>query len=191
MTLLGLVAHKAGGKAPPAFFKEKAMLKIRLQYDSSVESPNKKDGWKLISFITRHQAYQNPESLEFSVPEKIKTGHAYYLSYFEGKEAWWGLSGDLPPKGIKVKYDGIRMNGLVVWEGKGDPPEEESAQEFLQEYTRWANGECYTYEILNEEDKVVKFGQGIIGRDRVMKTIQEATEGKKSAIIDLSKREWR
>lgn len=162
------------------------MLKVNLRYDGDTESPNENYGWKLISFNPRHQSYKNPDSLEFIIRDKVKTGHAYYLSYYEHGQVWWGLAGNTPPPGVEFRFDGFKLGGLLVWEGQEDPPEEESAEAFLKEYTDWANGECYAYEIFDEDDNLIDACGGFIGRDYVMEVIREATAGKESAIMNLN-----
>jgi hypothetical protein len=155
------------------------MLTVYLRHDMDTENPNDNGGWKLYSFNRKHSNYKKFESF---AEEDIK-GKAYWVSYYEHGNCWWGLCGSKTPAGVEFDWDGVCVAGVLFWEGDGDPPDEESAKSFLKEYTRWSNGECYLYEVYDEEDNLVDSCGGFIGYDYVIEMIREATQDKEFEIV--------
>ena len=153
------------------------MLRVRLMNDQSAECPADADGtWKLYSFNRRHSTFSEPSELGLGnlgadgtpvvhdpdLREKLNTGLAFWLSYFEHGSCLWFLRGDLPPPGVEFQWDGRRLAGLLVWEhaeseigAKTQEDRREDARVFLKEYTAWCNGDVFCYTIEDESGSLV------------------------------------
>ncbi len=162
------------------------MYKVHLEYDQDVGSPNDNYGWKLISFNPKFSSYQDPDTLGFLIRDKIKTGHAHLLSYYEHGNHWWGLANKQPPPGVEFQWDGVRIGGLLLWDEKEDPPGIESAEDFLKEYTDWSNGHCYAYAIYDEDGNCVDSCGGFIGDDYMLEQIAEVVRGKECEYVGVA-----
>lgn len=80
----------------------------------------------------------------------------WFLSYFEHTTCRWGLQGTM--SGMPdFRWDGTEFAGFLEvtvpdderewWDGRPEEDRREAAESFVQEYTDWANGEVYGYEI--------------------------------------------
>ena len=141
-----------------------AFVKI---WPDHTEAPHKDaDGmWKPYSFSTGHSNYKHPRDIGFEqtgalltpnigLRRKLKVGLAFYLSYFEHGSCRWMLKNGPIPPGVEFQWDGVRLAGLLVWE---EPPENmgaktyedrmKDAQQFLDVYNAWCNGETYGYTV--------------------------------------------
>lgn len=112
--------------------------------------------WTLYSFNRRHLNFHNHRLLgvrsdESGTPvvrnpglrRRIKTGLAYFVSYYEHGHAVWGLPGEVP----NCRFDTTPVAGLLVWESKPSDlgqttleARRASARSFLGHYTAWLNG---------------------------------------------------
>lgn len=148
------------------------MLKLTLNYDHDLENPCDNDGWKVYSFCRRHAAFRHPNDLGLGDIEqstglpritnpglrsKLKNGLAFFLSYFEHGNCIWFLHGE-EPAGVEFRWDGVKVAGLLVWEGRRDElgprtldGRRQDAASFLRTYTSWANGEGFGYYIEDED----------------------------------------
>lgn len=120
--------------------------------------------WRLHSFNTRHRRYTNPEVLGLSrhldpidrepkvlnpgLRRKFDKGLAFFVSYYEHGRCLWFRKGSpairvLPHGG----WDTTRLAGVLVWEGsarkapKTGDARFHSADEFLEDYTIYCNGD--------------------------------------------------
>lgn len=160
------------------------MYKVYIHHDPDCECPNDGYGWNLVSFNRRHYSFQDPSKMDQTKIQKmINDGRAYYLSYYEHGRCWWGLTEEKAPPGVEFQWDGVRVAGLLLWDEKEDPPTKESAKAFLSEYTSWANGECYYYEVYDEKGNLVDASGGFIGTDYLIEVIKELTQGKECEYI--------
>lgn len=162
-------------------------LILNLHHDSDLENPSDNHGWKAHSFNRRHINVTEPGDLGLShsldpstglptvrnpgLRKKLQTGLAFFLSYYEHGNSMWFLHGE-QPAGVEFRWDGVRVAGLLVWEGKpGDlgPKTYEDrradASRFLETYTAWANGEGYGYVIKDENGDQVDGCFGFYGND--------------------------
>jgi hypothetical protein len=156
------------------------MLKVFLEFDSDTESPNGFDcGWKLYSFSRRHGSFKDPGSFDFDIQTKVNKGEAYWLSYYEHGNCWWGRHDGKKPAGVEFQWDGREYAGLLVWEDPTDPtPPAKSADSFLEEYTDWANGRCFRFLIVDDDKEVIDGCGGYIGVDYFADCVAEAIEGR-------------
>jgi hypothetical protein len=163
------------------------MLKLILNHDHDLENPCDNDGWKVHSFGRRHANFRDPETLGLSysldpstglpkvmnpgLRSKLKHGLAFFLSYFEHGNCVWFLHGD-EPAGVEFRWDGVKVAGLIVWEGKpGDlgprtlEARRNDADAFLKTYTSWCNGEGYGYSVEDQDGQHVDSCFGFYGAD--------------------------
>ena len=140
------------------------MKRVTLSVDDNQEKPEG-TGWTLYSFSRRHASFKHPDNfttpddpeiepsaLQKEVAEKLKVGHAFWLSYFEHSGCVWSLQG----QGPECRWDSVHKAGIVIFDTTEDclMPEtwtlEERAKDaagFLETYTCWCNGEVYGYQI--------------------------------------------
>lgn len=152
-------------------------LTVTIDYDQDMECPADQDcQWKLYSFNRRHGSFKHPTELglgslgkdglprvtDKALRAKLKSGLAFWLSYFEHGQCVWFLKDGPVPLGVEFQWDGVRVAGLLVWEhpenelgGKTVEERAKDAAGFLKSYTSWANGEGYCYCIEDEDGKVV------------------------------------
>lgn len=145
---------------------------LRIEQDSDIECPTTWDSWRLYSFCSRHNEFKHPDTLglgpldRFGEPairniglrQQLKAGTAFLLSYFEHGNSLWMLKEGSIPAGIEFQWDGARVAGLLRWEGKAVDlgpktyaDRMKDAQNFLDIYNAWANGEGYSYSIEDAE----------------------------------------
>lgn len=155
-------------------------IKLELWYDGDTECPCDNDGWKLYSFNHRHINYKDPQVLltagdgtafDSELQAKLDNGLAFICSYFEHGQCTWMLRGgskwaSLPDK----QWDGTAVAGLLVWECDEDDlgpktvkDRAKDAENFLEQYTDWANGNCYGYTITDETDEDIDSCGSFIG----------------------------
>jgi hypothetical protein len=127
------------------------------------ESPNENYGWKLYSFNRKHASYKPLDSFTYCVQDRLGKGEAYWVSYYEHGNCWWGIAGSKTPAGVEFTWDGVQIGGVLVWEEDEAAPGPESAAAFLQEYTDWSNGESFCFVILDEDNMVIDSCDGLIG----------------------------
>lgn len=174
------------------------MLKLTLHYDTDLENPSDFDGWKLYSFCRRHTSFKHPDDLGLGpidpstglpkvnnpgLRSKLRNGLAFILSYYEHGQCIWLLNGDMPP-GVEFRWDGVKVAGLLVWEGKpGDigpktiEGRRKDASAFLTTYTSWANGEGYGYSIEDEDGNHVDSCYGFFDAESMFDQIRPHLNG--------------
>lgn len=169
------------------------MLKLILSHDHDLENPCDYDGWQLHSFCRRHASFKPPDDLGLGsidpstglpkvnnpgLRSKLKHGLAFFLSYFEHGNCLWFLNGQ-EPCGVEFQWDGVRVAGLLVWEGKpGDlgpktfDGRQKDAAGFLKSYTSWCNGDGYGYSIENESGDLIDSCYGFYDPDHMFDEIR-------------------
>lgn len=158
----------------------------------SPESPCDNDGWKLHSFAnnkfitdvdpTEYVKSRNRETGEVTaanglLTRKLKTGLAFWLSYYEHSEGNWSLKGE----GNNDRWDSTSLAGILVWERdatalgpKTLANRKADARAFLERYNKWANGYVYDWDIREPgSDLPIDEGSGYewIGTDNMMAEI--------------------
>ena len=131
---------------------------VRIAHDQDTESPAEFDSqWRVYSFGRRHVNYRHPGDFfdgngcpKLWLRNKLRTGLAHVLSYFEHGVGIWSLRGTGP----QCRWDSVDVAGVAVWEHPpsylgGKTPDERAADcaAFLGEYNDWCNGHCYYYTI--------------------------------------------
>jgi hypothetical protein len=136
-------------------------LIVKLWHDDCPDDPSI-DDWKVYSFNRRHHNNAQPGDVGFvedddgllvigpDLQAKLKSGLAFQLSYYEHGQCAWSLSGEGP----QCRWDSVRFAGLMVWEqdegnmgAKSYEDRRKDAQQFIERYTQWCNGEVYGYHI--------------------------------------------
>jgi hypothetical protein len=144
---------------------------VNLHHDQDCPNPMTDcDGqWTLHSFGRRHVNYTNPEALGLSLERdadgypkvrnpglrtKLKVGLAFFVSYFEHGQCMWFM----PGCGPTCPWDSVKCAGLLVWDHKPSDlgaktyqERQKDAASFLEEYTHWCNGECYGFQVEDQE----------------------------------------
>ena len=155
---------------------------IKVFPDPHLDKPE--DAWRLYSFGTRHASYRDPETLgltlvdrdeepevdDLALAEKLATGYAHFLSYFEHGDCIWFLADGYAPPGVEFRWDGVRYAGLLVWEDEPVPTmtREDLAKDaaiYLDAYTAWCNGEGYGFVIEDETGECIDSCCGYYGSD--------------------------
>jgi hypothetical protein len=128
---------------------------VTLFYDCDVSSPSEWGGWKLWSFSYKHKNFHarqafltdEGEPADIGIRRRLDTGTAFLLSYYEHSLCRWSLRGEGP----SCRWDSVRTAGILLWDGnvrdlpRGYEARRESARDFCESYTAWANGEVYGY----------------------------------------------
>lgn len=160
---------------------------VTLLYDHDGECPSDHGTWKLVSFCSRHAAFEHPDNY-FAEPSigfrrRLECGYVHVLSCYQHGGIVWSLKGEGP----QCPWDTVQVAGLLIWQGsaremrKHYPTLEERrnyARSFLQQYTAWANGECYGYVIENEKGDHLDSCFGFVSdADTMFDQIREYTRG--------------
>jgi len=130
---------------------------VTLMYDHGAESPADFDGtWTLHSFNRRHKSYAGPDQFfpdgkpTIGLRRKLDVGLAFVLSYFEHGPCRWSRHGTGP----QCQWDNVDVAGVLIWEhapkdmgAKSYADRAKDADQFLDTYTAWANGEVYGYAV--------------------------------------------
>lgn len=175
------------------------MLKLTLNYDHDLENPAEFDGWKVYSFCRRHSNFRHPDDLGLGLIDpstglpkvnnpglrsKLKSGLAFFLSYYQHGNCLWFLTGEQPP-GVEFTWDGVRIAGLLVWEDKAShlgprtlDGRRQDAAAFLQTYTSWANGEGLYYRIEDENGDLIDSCGGFFDAESMFDQINSHLDGK-------------
>ena len=175
----------------PVQTKTKVSVKLTVDHDEDTESPCDNDQWKLYSFCNRHINYKDPSEffkasgqLKGKSASKVGSGTAFLLSYYEHGLGQWSLKGE----GNQCQFDTVQVAGVLVWEGpakdcggavdgkyvKTFQGRQNSARVFLNEYSDWANGQCFQYSITDMEGEEIDGCGGIIGWEYCEQAIKEA-----------------
>jgi len=143
---------------------EQVKLRVKIAHDHDTQSPNSEgpgeDGeWTIISFSNRHINYEDPYNyfnfdngslnpITDELKQKLENGHAHLLDYFEHGLGKWSRHGHGP----QCQWDNAQYAGLLVWNHKpedmGATTYEDRAKDadnFLERYSDWCNGNCYGY----------------------------------------------
>jgi hypothetical protein len=115
-------------------------------------------GWTVYSFSRKHTSFKDPDEFrdddgdwKLDLREKLKSGHAFVLSYFEHSGCVWSLQG----QGPECRWDSVHTAGIMIYdEAECGPMGAETLEDrakdaagFLETYTCWCNGEVYGYQI--------------------------------------------
>ncbi len=152
--------------------KEAIMWTVEV-FHSEADSPNDNYGWRLYSFSPRHTTFKALDSFDYPIRSKMDKGEAYWLSYYQHGDSWWGRAGHKVPAGVEFTWDGVLIAGLLVWEEDEPAPGPESADAFLQEYSDWVNGRSYGFVIRDAEGEVIDSCSGLIGDDWLAQAVAE------------------
>jgi|SRR5262252_893237 len=166
---------------------------VHLHHDQDCGNPlTDNDGmWTLHSFGRRHNNYKDPESLGLSLERdsdgwpivrnpglrrKLAVGLAFFVSYYEHGNSLWFM----PGCGPSCPWDSVRCAGLLVWDHKpadmGAKTLEDRRKDAagcLAEYSAWANGECYGFQVDDEEGNDLGGCWGFIGSTEGVKYMLE------------------
>ena len=145
-------------------------LTITIENDPDIENPCDFDSnWKVISFNSRHTAYENPDNFftaiygdgprypfielrpnDIGLRRKLAVGTAFILSAYEHGNIAWSLEGE----GMQCNFDTADIAGLLVWEhpvsemgAKTLKDRAEDARKFLETYNSWSNGHGLWYSV--------------------------------------------
>lgn len=166
-----------------------AKVTLRIEHDPEAENPAGFDLWKPYSFSPRHSNYTDPKDLglfplSIGMRRKLKTGTAFLLSYFEHGNVLWMLKNSQTPAGVEFRWDGIRCAGLRVWEdtpnnlgAKTYADRMKDAQNFLDTYNAWCNGNCFGYAIDGANGEDYDSCWGFYGSEDMLSQIQEELQG--------------
>jgi len=136
-------------------------LIVRIDSDHC-ENPAEFDGnWRLISYCSRHTAFEHPDKLfnvtreygwlvfnprDLGLRRRLEVGLAFHLSYYEHGLCSWFRKGNGGP-GTDCRFDGVTHAGLLVFEhgskaigAKTYAERAADADRFLACYTDWCNG---------------------------------------------------
>lgn len=127
------------------------MATMTLKYDLDMEHLNPNDEecpiFKLHSFNNRHSSFTHPDDVEHG-------DIAFVLSYFEHGQCRWYRNGDgsdiynMDPGG----WDTTSVAGVLTiedrewWDSRTHAERQSAADNWLEYYTSWANGEVYGIE---------------------------------------------
>lgn len=186
--------------------KKDAILTLMYHEDAINPADPKEyeDQWRVYSFSTKHSNFKHPIK-EFGLGpdgscsdpvlrEKLDSGLAFLLSYFEHGACSWFLYQQWPcGTEIDKRWDGVELAGLAVWDSDEDHLGAKSYEdrakdlaELLKAYTCWCNGECYGYSLdeldgSEEETLEIESCFGYFGVEQDLKdmfdAIREAAEG--------------
>jgi len=173
-------------------------VNLTIAHDPDVECPSDWDGWKLYSFSTRHINFKHPEEagigrdgqgLFLGIQSKLKAGTAFVLSYFEHGGCVWSLMGEGP----QCQWDSVRVAGLLYWDGKPKDVGKDYAERrksaigFLEQYTEWANGECYYYVIEDADTgETLDSCGGFIGGESFKGQVLEALKHYDAKVVEVN-----
>ena len=152
-------------------------MKLTIDYDQGCECPTEYGAWDMHSFSSRHCNFKNPDELfpaNIGLRRKLKCGTAFILSYFEHGYCMWSLSGEGP----QCRWDTAQFAGILIYKDpvkylpKGWHKRAEMARSFLEEYTKWCNGEIYCYSI-EDDDEVVDSCGGFIGAEWFIENLKD------------------
>lgn len=143
------------------------MKVVTLYYDSDLQNPADWDGqWTLYSFNRRHYSYADPEQFfpngrpSIGLRRKLNVGLAFTLSYTEHGNCRWFRGGEERSGGRgDYDFDTVRIAGLLVWEhspremgARTLEERQRDADQFLETYTAWANGDGYGFRVEDEDE---------------------------------------
>ncbi|MFN9287158.1 MAG: hypothetical protein ACK6EB_03745 [Planctomyces sp.] len=137
--------------------------------------------WRLISYGTRHVAFEHPDTLfrvtrengwlEFNprdpgLRRRLDVGLAFHLSYYEHGLCSWFRKGCGGP-GTNCRFDGVVHAGLLVFEhgpsaigAKTYAERAADADRFLKQYTDWCNGNGLSFTVRTNTGDYVDGGCG-------------------------------
>lgn len=168
-------------------------LELTIDYDHDAECPS--DGeceWRLYSFNSRHTRFRHPdEVLTDELRPKLESGLAHVLSYYEHGLCRWSLKGEGPV----CRWDSVGVAGVLVWEDDENAlgpttyeDRADSARRFCEDYTEWANGNCYGYGLRNAEtgETLVDFHVGYIGDECLIEEVRASLEDYPDAELEVT-----
>jgi hypothetical protein len=104
---------------------------------------------------------------------KLDKGLAFFLSYYEHGQCSWELN-HTPQRKRGAEFDRVSVAGLLVWEEGEDnlgaktvDERAKDAEQFLETFTAWCNGECYEYCAKDEDGEELEdvMCSGFYGND--------------------------
>jgi hypothetical protein len=149
--------------------EEKEKVVVILEYDHYCINPCDPDDcdcvWQVHSFRRRHSNFTHPEELgienydpenseHVELKRELGVGLAFPLSYHEHGLCSWFVQGH---GGLRsdCRWDGVRFAGVAVFTGADDDigaktkeDREKDCQAAMEDYTKWCNGQCFGYRIV-------------------------------------------
>lgn len=120
--------------------RDGARYRITIEQDQFADDPNKSSYWRVHSFNHRHVHFTDPdEQDEYEIKKMIESGRAYWLDYSEHGNCRWSLQG----RQAMPDFDSVGKAGLLEYTAS-DTPTKEEAEQFINLYTQWCNGEVYS-----------------------------------------------
>lgn len=158
-------------------------MRLEIWNDCDVENPCENAGsWKIYSFCRNHINSVNPDKFltdngnwRFEYARKVNLGLVFPLSYFEHGNCVWSIKGSGP----QCQWDNTEFAGVAVWEepasnmgAKDYQTRAKDLSRFLEEYTKWCNGECYGWTVLDDNGQIIDSCGGYIGQDYILEEIR-------------------
>jgi len=188
----------AGIEVEDSKFKElwdreipKTKVRVHVDHDPDVECPNENCGWELRSFNQRHVNFSHPDNYnpaeDIGLRRKLECETAFIVSAYDHGQIHWALPGEC----TQCQWDTAQVAGILIWPSDETPPKPEhrkdSARSFLAEFTNWSNGECYCYQIFEDETSDYLCGcGGYIGWDHLIGCLKEDIEVGRYEVVDVS-----
>lgn len=184
---------------PDGAWPRRAHLSIRQDDSCSDPFEDHENQFCLTSWHPRHGGQHNlreppvldptDEEHDADFVEMLKNGTAWLLDLYEHGGHRWDIRGEGP----SCQWDTSRCAGILTWNGKPtdlgsvDTPEarKEQARKALEEYNRWANGECYGY-VLTDADTGADLDScyGFIGLGYLCEEVKRIAKGWNYTLVD-------
>lgn len=169
---------------------------ITLFVEHDEHAPAELDEWTFVSFNNKHLSYQNqdryikeytahrePVPVNIGLRTKLKSGHAFWLSYHEHGLCKWDLSG------------GSSCDGILLWEGKAKDLSKwyktyddraKFAESVVEAYTHWCNGSVYSWFIQENGVTNIDIGGGTYyGEDGIEEDVADALKNFADAVVKI------
>lgn len=130
---------------------------VRVEQDSMRENPCHDDGMGQIRSLSRKHI--DNIDCEYAVELLKNDPDVVALSYFEHGQSLWMVQGSPAPAGVEFQWDGREFAGVWIpddcvresYTGQGGLSRREwmvkQAKSCCDVYTKWANGDCWGYDI--------------------------------------------
>ena len=158
-----------------------AKRKLFVLNDESPEDPHEWAGqWLLKQFNSRKYHYADVNDMSYvdddgmlrwneDIAAKMRVGLAFEVSYFEHGQCRWGVKGMLAGM-PDAMWDGVAVAGVLVWGhnendmgAKTVEDRKKEAEQFLETYTAWCNGDVYGYRIEDGDGEMLDSCYGYYG----------------------------
>lgn len=148
-------------------------VKGYLEQDSDCESPLAHD--ESVKFVVLHRKYLNPSKDIGATPEEVaEWAEAHAPEWQEFPLFMYDHSGtaySIAP--FSCPWDSGRVGSVFV-KIEDCPEPEQTARLMCEEYTSWANGDCWGYVLEDEDGEQLDSCWGFIGTDAAEEAMKEA-----------------